>query len=146
MKLSFIVVFFRMTHKKKLFRRSNVKYRTFSEGPTSSNPFPLYCYKKYRHKLSKYCSIHGENCEISGPYNFWTSVKSNIPDSWNWNFWSWFGLILKWECHAPPWIPQWLRPWISESTFFKRITNLLEYIHDGLLFLVISRTAGLQCF
>ena len=33
-KLSFIVVFFRIAHKKKLFRRSSIKYRTFSEGPT----------------------------------------------------------------------------------------------------------------
>ena len=33
-KLSFIVVFFRMVYKKKLFRRSSVKYLTFSEGPT----------------------------------------------------------------------------------------------------------------
>ena len=33
-KLSFIVVFFRIVHSKKLFRGSSVKYRTFSEGPT----------------------------------------------------------------------------------------------------------------
>ena len=34
LRLSFFVVFFWMVHKKKLFRRSSVKYRTFSEGPT----------------------------------------------------------------------------------------------------------------
>ena len=36
-KLSFIVVFLQMVHKKKLFRNSSVsdlKYQTFSEGPT----------------------------------------------------------------------------------------------------------------
>ena len=33
-KLLFIVVFFRMVHNEKNFRRSSVKYRTFSEGPT----------------------------------------------------------------------------------------------------------------
>ena len=33
-KLSFIVVFFRIVSKKKFYRRSSVKYRTFSEGPT----------------------------------------------------------------------------------------------------------------
>ena len=43
---------------------------------------------KNRHKLSKNSSICGKNCKISGPYNFWTSVKSNIPDVWNWNFWT----------------------------------------------------------
>ena len=36
-KLSFIVVVFRMIHKKKLFRRSNVKYWAFSEGPAWIN-------------------------------------------------------------------------------------------------------------
>ena len=33
-KLFFIVVFFQMVHNEKIFRRSSVKYRTFSEGPT----------------------------------------------------------------------------------------------------------------
>ena len=42
-------------------------------------------------KLSKNCSIHGKNREIFGPYNFWTPIKSNIPDVWNWNFWTLFG-------------------------------------------------------
>ena len=44
---------------------------------------------KSRYKLSKNCGIHGKKCEISGLYNFWTSVKSNIPDVWN--FWTLFG-------------------------------------------------------
>ena len=38
-KLLFIVVFFRMVHKTKLFRRSSVKYRIFSEGPTWNDIF-----------------------------------------------------------------------------------------------------------
>ena len=38
-KLSFIVVFFQMVHNKKFFRRSSVKYRSFSEGPTWSDLF-----------------------------------------------------------------------------------------------------------
>ena len=42
-------------------------------------------------KLFKNCSIHDKNCEFSGPYNFWTPVKSNIPDFWSWNFWTLFG-------------------------------------------------------
>ena len=40
-KLSFIVVFFRMVHKKKFFGRFSVKYWTFSEGPTWSKSFSL---------------------------------------------------------------------------------------------------------
>ena len=46
---------------------------------------------KIRRKLAKNCRIHGKNREISGPYNFWTPVKSNIPDVWNWNCWTLFG-------------------------------------------------------
>ena len=100
-KLSFIVVFFRMVHKKKLFRRSRVKYRTYSKGPTWSDLFPLCRSKKCRHKLSKNCSIYGKTCsiyvktcEISSPCNFWTinkKVKINIADVWNWNFWILYG-------------------------------------------------------
>ena len=52
-KLSLIVFYFRMVHKKKLFRRSSVKYWTFSEGPAWSG----YLEKmKSRHKLSKHCT------------------------------------------------------------------------------------------
>ena len=51
---------------------------------------------KSRHELSKNCSIHGRNCQISGPYNFWISVKSNIPDVWNSYFWTFFGLEIEW--------------------------------------------------
>ena len=39
-KLSFIVVFFRMVHNKKFFRRSIVKYQTISEGPSGVIYFP----------------------------------------------------------------------------------------------------------
>ena len=46
-------------------------------------------------KLSKNCRIHGKNREISGSYNLWASVKSNISDVWNWNFWTLFGLEIK---------------------------------------------------
>ena len=87
-----IVAFFRMVINKKLFRRSSVKYQTFSEDPTWSDLFFLCSWKlKNCRKLFKNCSIHDKNCEFSGPYNFWTPVKSNIPDFWNWNFWTLFG-------------------------------------------------------
>ena len=57
---------------------------------------------KSRQKLSKNFSIHGKNCEISGPYNFWTSIKSCIPDVWNWNCWTLFGLEIKVGGPCPP--------------------------------------------
>ena len=43
-------------------------------------------------KLFKNCSIHGKNPEISDQYNFWTPIKNNVPDVWNWNCWTFFGL------------------------------------------------------
>ena len=55
-----------------------------------------------RRKLSKNCSIHCKNRQISGQCNFWTPVKSNIPDNWNWNCWTLFGLeIENWS--GGPW-------------------------------------------
>ena len=47
-KLLFIVVFFQMVHNKRLFRRSSVKYWTFSKGPTWSDLFPLRIKKKWK--------------------------------------------------------------------------------------------------
>ena len=61
--------------------------------------------------MSNNCGIHGKSFEISGPYNFWTSVKSNIPDVWNWNFWTFFGSGVEVRPAPPP--PQWLRPCTS---------------------------------
>ena len=81
------LVFLQMIHNKKLFREPSVKYRTFSEDPTWSD-----LKLKSRLKLSKNYSIHGKNREIFGPHNFWTPIKSNIPDFWNWNCWTLFGL------------------------------------------------------
>ena len=62
--------------------------KNFSEGPALSiGPFHkvqheviyfLYVVRKNEkppYIFSKNCSIHGKNCETSGPYNFWTSVK-----------------------------------------------------------------------
>ena len=58
--------------------------------------FP-YVVRKNVSELSKNCSIHGKNCEISGMYNFWTPIKSSIPDVWNWNCWTLFGLENEWR-------------------------------------------------
>ena len=92
-----------MVYKKKFFRRSSVKYQTFSEGPTWSDLFRLLEKMKIRHKLSKNFSIHDKNCEISAQYNFWTSAKSNNPDVWNWHFGPW--LIQKLKCReCPSWL------------------------------------------
>ena len=72
----------------------------FSEGPGFSiGPFQKvqlemiyfpYVVMKCRRELSKNCSIHGKNREISGPHNFWTPVQRNITDAWNWNWWTLF--------------------------------------------------------
>ena len=53
-------------------------------------------------KLSNTCSIHGKNREISGTYNFWAIVKSNIPNIWNCNCWTFFGLEIELGGHNPP--------------------------------------------
>ena len=60
---------------------------------------------KSHRKLSINSSIHGKNHEISGPYNFWTPLKSNIPDVWNGNCWTLFGLEIEvglWGCGCTP--------------------------------------------
>ena len=78
-----IVAFFRMVHKKKLLRRSRFKHRTCSESQYEVIYF-VYVVKKIRNRyiLCKNCSIHGKDCETSGPYNFHVqkSVKSNTTD------------------------------------------------------------------
>ena len=77
---------------------------------------------KIRRKLAKNCSTYGKNCEISGPYNFWTPVESNIFDVWNWNCWTLFGPEIEVWDHAPP---QWLCPykfqfWFSSTANYNR--------------------------
>ena len=44
---------------------------------------------KSHRKLSR--KWNGKNCEISDPHNFWTHVKSNIPNVRNWNCWDLLG-------------------------------------------------------
>ena len=83
------MAFFRMFHIMKLFRRSITKFHTISEAPMWIEKM------KSCLKLSKNCSIHGNNCQISGLYNFWKSIKSNVPDVWNWHFWTLFGLDIE---------------------------------------------------
>ena len=84
---------------------------------------------KIRRKLAKNCSTYGKNCEISGPYNFWTPVESNIFDVWNWNCWTLFGPEIEVWDHAPPPHPhpppQWLCPykfqfWFSPTANYNR--------------------------
>ena len=97
------MVFFWMVHKKKLFKRSSVKYWIFSEGPTWSDLSPMLLEKmKSRHKLLKNYTRHGKNCEISRPHNFWTFVKSNVPNVWNWDFWNLLGSKIEEGPLAPP--------------------------------------------
>ena len=116
-----------MVHNEKLFSRSSVTYRTFSEGPTWNDLLLLSSLKKWKMKihckLSKNCSIHDKNHEISRPYEFWTPIKSNIPDVWNWNCWPLFGSEIEEGGHGPPahpHPPKWLRIWsVVESILCK---------------------------
>ena len=64
---------------------------------------------KVLNKLSKNCSIYGKKYEIYGPSNFWTFVKSNIFDDWNWNFWTLLGSEIGVKGPWAFWTPQWLR-------------------------------------
>ena len=85
---------------------------------------------KSRHRLSKNCSINGKYCEIFGPYNFWTSVKSNISDVWNWNFWTfWFGYWIggPWSPYRPPPHP----PTPCSSTYTPVKSILFKYAEYG---------------
>ena len=88
---------------------------------------------KIRRKLAKNCSIHGKNYEISGPYNFWTPVKSNIPDVWNWNCWTLFGSEIEVWDHGPlapsPTLPsQWLRPCKFQLFWFSPTANCNRWV------------------
>ena len=70
-KLSFIAVFFGMVHDKKLFSRSSINHRTFSEGPARSDLFSYVDREmKSRRKLSENFGINKKYCETSDPYKF----------------------------------------------------------------------------
>ena len=72
---------------------------------------------KSNSELSKNVSIHCKSREIFGPYNFLTTIKSSIPDVWNWNFWTFFGLEIQVELRRGGWggmtslhpLPRWLQ-------------------------------------
>ena len=92
--------------------------------------FP-YVFRKNKNKLSKNCNIHDKNWEISGPYNFWTFVKDNIPDVWNWKFWILFGskievCVCVWLGACPaPWLPQGVCHWNEVIKEVKQIKSEL---------------------
>ena len=87
------------------------------------------------HKLSENCSMYGKNCEISGSYNFWTSVKINIPDVWNWNFWTLFSSEIEvGRGGMPPWFPQWLRTWYIWKNINTRLADIDFFIFPALIF------------
>ena len=83
--------------------------------------------KSYR-KLSKICSIHGKNREISSPHNFWTTVKDNIPEVWNWNCWTFFGLEIGVWGHGPPWSPSGYAP--VNQIFITTTKTMTDFICD----------------
>ena len=88
--------------------------------------FP-YVVRKNVSDLSNNCSIHGKNCEISGLYNFWTSVKSNIPNVWNWIFWGRFGS----EIEVGGLCPLPVAPALKLLSF---VTDVIQYSDDLLIF------------
>ena len=122
-KLSFSVVFFRMIHNDKLARSSSAKVLELSRRSNLNSVSNMWLEKmKRRRKFSKNCSMRGKKGEISGPYNFWTPIKNNTPNIWNWSCWTFFG----WEIevrggdggkHGPPGPPSGYTP---EKWFFRR--------------------------
>ena len=65
--------------------------------------------------LSKNCSKHGENREISGPHSFWAPVKSNMFDVWNWNCLTFFVSKIEVEGPCPPGLPSGYAPEVSSN-------------------------------
>ena len=47
-------------------------------------------------------SIHGKNRQIYGQYSFWTPIKNNISEVWNWNSWTFYCLEVEVGGHGPP--------------------------------------------
>ena len=87
--------------------------------------------------MSRTCRIHGKNFEISGLYNFWTPIKSNILDVWNWNSWTLFGSETEVRGMAP-WPPQWLCSCDKETFvtlsmfwFLRGWGHLGEFVKNG---------------
>ena len=63
---------------------------------------------------------------VYGLYNFWTSVKSNTPDVWNWNFWTLFGseIEVRGRC------AQWYELVENRKTLILNHEDALESIND----------------
>ena len=104
--------------------------KKFSEVPTLSvRPFQNvqheviyfpFAVRKNVSKLFKYFSMHCKSRAFFSPYNFLTPIKSSIPDVWNWNCWTLFGLqnevwdgvggVRAWEGMTSLQSFRWLRP------------------------------------
>ena len=67
-KISFIVVFFEWSTMRKFSGGPTLSIGPFQKVQREVIYFPFVVRKKVS-ELSKYCSIHGKNREISGPYN-----------------------------------------------------------------------------
>ena len=84
---------------------------------------------KVLNKLSKNCSIYGKKYEIYGPSNFWTFVKSNIFDDWNWNFWTLLGSEIGVKGPWAFWTPQWQRLCIYFIYLLEKANCFFFHIH-----------------
>ena len=121
-----------MVHNKKLFWRSSIKYRKV-QREVIYFPYEL---KKWKAAVNchKNCSIHDKKHEISGLYNFWTPVSSNIPDVWNWNCWTLFGSEIEvTRVMAPMPSPQWLSPWRNKIKTKKELLRRANSHHRTFL-------------
>ena len=79
--------------------------RKYQEGPTWSDLIPFLKTWVSSPKIVAY----SKSREISGPYNFWTPLKSSVPDAWNRISWTLFrleievgGAIVLLAPHLPP--------------------------------------------
>ena len=117
-----------MVHKKKLFSRSSVKYRTFSEGPREVIYFPYVVKKKWKAAINcpKIVTYTVKIVKFLVLYNFWTSVKSNIRNVWNWNFWTLFGSEIEVRGPWPPAFPSGYAPAFVNIKF--RCTTRVEEV------------------
>ena len=70
--------------------------------------------------------MHVKSCEISGPYNFRTLVKSNTSSVWNWNCGPCLVGKLKYGGLCPLWLPQWLRLWKKTKTTLSWLLSILR--------------------
>ena len=72
-------------------------------------------------------SVHGKNCEISGQYSFWTPIKNNISEVWNWNCCTFFVRKSSGGAMAPLALPSGDASKVCKMFFYKD-TETMQYV------------------